>query len=163
MIVGIVFSCNNPAQKKDSSAASSSPDYPFKISKPDNWDIGSKENTLIVLQSLKAYESGKVDEWSTFYGDSVQMGYDGFDKKLSKDSLKALFLTNWKYNNVSINVRDWESVISKDKKDEWVTVWFSQSWETKDGIKDSIQAVNDFQVKEGKIVSDYMFTRKYHN
>ncbi len=34
-------------------------------------------------------------------------------------------------------MEDWESVISKDKKEEWVTLWYSQKWEDMKGKTDS--------------------------
>jgi ketosteroid isomerase-like protein len=57
---------------------------------------------------------------------------------------------------------DWESVISTDKKEEWVTVWYTQHWETKKGEKDSSAIINDMRLKDGKIIRLNEYTRKLH-
>jgi hypothetical protein len=57
---------------------------------------------------------------------------------------------------------DWESVISKDKSEEWVTLWYSQKWETPKGAKDSTDVIDDLQLKNGKIIRLSEYTRKTH-
>jgi hypothetical protein len=57
---------------------------------------------------------------------------------------------------------DWESVISKDKKDEWVTLWYRQKWEDNKGKSDSSDIVNDLKMKDGKIIRLDEYTRKLH-
>jgi hypothetical protein len=85
------------------------------------------------------------------------------DKKMPNDSLKAMFTSLWNtYKTISIKMDDWESVISKDKKDEWVTLWYTQHWETKAGVKDSSAIINDLKIKDGKIIRLDEYTRKFH-
>ncbi len=128
---GILFaSCNDQGtETKESTKDSTSPapaamNYPYIIKKPDNWDIGSQQNTMIVLSSLKAYENGNVDEALKDWADSVYLQFNAMDTTMSKGSIKAMFTkqrSNWKTMNVKMD--DWESVISKDKSEEWVTLW----------------------------------------
>lgn len=66
------------------------------------------------------------------------------------------------YKAVDIKMEDWESVISKDKSEEWVTIWYTEHWETKNGVKDSAAMVNDFKLSNGKIVKLDEYTRKLH-
>jgi hypothetical protein len=54
--------------------------------------------------------------------------------------------------NVTVYMQDWESVISKDKQDEWVTLWYKQVWTDKKGKMDSMEVVNDAKIVNGKIV-----------
>ncbi len=63
---------------------------------------------------------------------------------------------------MNIKMDDWESVTSKDKKDEWVTMWYRQRWEDNKGIKDSVDVVNDLKMKDGKIIRLDEYTRKLH-
>ena len=173
IMAGIAFSCNNEATTskeaaKDTMAVTAEPtpavmNYPYTIEHPDNWAVGSASNTLAVLTSLKAWEDGKVDESVKYFADSVQVKFDGFEKKLSNDSLRVFFAGARKaYKSVKIKMSDWESVISKDKKEEWVTVWYRQSWETSKGKKDSSDIINDLQLKDGKIVRLDEYSRKLH-
>ncbi|MDQ6889125.1 MAG: hypothetical protein M3Z56_02435 [Bacteroidota bacterium] len=59
-------------------------------------------------------------------------------------------------------MQDWESVISKDKSEEWVTIWYRQKWEDMNGRKDSTDVVNDLKLKNGKIMRLDEYTRKLH-
>ena len=54
------YKCN----RKDSTARRQRPqiNYPYTIDHPDNWDIGSTDNTMVALSALKAYENGNIDE-----------------------------------------------------------------------------------------------------
>jgi hypothetical protein len=63
--------------------------------------------------------------------------------------------------NLKLKVTDWESVVGKTKKEEWVTVWYIQSWTDAKGKADSIQLVNDMQIKAGKIVQLDEYGRRF--
>jgi hypothetical protein len=43
-------------------------------------------------------------------------------------------------------------VISKDKKDEFVTIWYYQTRTDKKGVTDSMGLINDMKIVNGKIV-----------
>ena len=171
-LAGIAFSCNNQGTDsksvmKDSSTTTISSDktmnYPYTIEHPDYWQVGSNANTLTALTALKTWELGKMDESLKYFGDSIRVQFDGLDKKMSNDSLKAMFSNGWNsYKTLNIKMEDWESVVSNDKKEEWVTLWYTQHWETKTGVKDSVAVINDLKIKEGKIVRLDEYTRKLH-
>lgn len=169
-ITGIAFSCNDNGTTtkeatKDSAAATTTTkmNYPYTIEHPDYWDMGSSSNTMAVLTSVKAFQDGNVAECVKYFGDSVHLKFDGLDKKVSHDSLQA-WLTKMRSDNKSMEVKmnDWESVVSKDKKEEWVTIWYRQKWEDMKGKKDSADFIDDLQMKDGKIVSLNEYTRKLH-
>jgi len=104
-----------------------------------------------------------MDESLKYFGDSIRVQFDGMDKKMSNDSLKAMLTNGWNsYKTVKERMEDWESVISKDKSEEWVTLWYTQSWETREGVKDSSAIINDLQIKDGKIIRLSEHTRKLH-
>lgn len=136
-------------------------DYPYTVDHPDNWDIGSPENTMVALSALKAYENGNIPEGMKYFGDSVQLQFDNLDKTLPADSVQALFTNSRNaHKTYSIKMGDWESVISKDKKEEWVTLWYTQKWEDMNGKSDSIAVVDDLKLKDGKIIRLDEYTRK---
>lgn len=171
-LIVMAWSCNNDSTAskdatKESTGATANtaatPNYPYTIDHPDNWEIGSTANTNTVLSSLKAWENGKMDEAAGYFADSVQAMFDGLDKKMSRDSLKAMFTAQYNmYKNVHVKMEDWESVISKDKSEEWVTIWYKQHWENKKGEKDSLSIIDDAQLKNGKIIRLVEYSRKLH-
>ncbi len=68
-LAAIAFSsCNNAgtdtkeANKDSTAPAPPTPvavNYPYTIDHPDNWDMGSKENTLVALNALKTFFIGR--------------------------------------------------------------------------------------------------------
>ena len=170
LLAVVACSCNNSGTAtkeagKDTTTSVTTPaaNYAYSIEKPDNWQIGSTANVGIALNCLKAWEEGKMDESLKYFGDTIRVQFDGLDQKMSNDSLKA-FLSSGRnsYKSVSEKMHDWESVISKNKSEEWVTLWYTQTWETKDGIKDSSAVVNDLQLRNGKIIRLSEYNRKLH-
>ncbi len=143
--------------KKDSTATTNADaevklDYPYTIEHPDGWDIGDPANSVMVLKSLKAYEMGNLDEAMQYFADSVQVNFDRYEAKLLKDSLKAMFAQTHKdLKGMRVKMYDWESVISKDKKEQYVSMWWQQSWDGKNG-RDSISVMDDVKIENGKII-----------
>ena len=169
LLCAIAFACNNGSTSSTNTTndstnadASTTPmNYPYIIDHPDYWDIGSSANTMTILSSLKAWEQGNIDESVKYFADSVLLEFDGPEAKVSNDSLKAIFSAGRKeLKNVKVDMKDWESVISKDKKQEWVTIWYTQHQETNDGKIDSAAIINDAQLKDGKIIRLSEYKRK---
>lgn len=165
----IFYSCNNESATttdatKDSTSAepaAAKMNYPYSIDHPDNWETGSTENTMAALSALKAYENGNIDECVKYFGDSVHLQFDGLDTKVSNDSLKAMFTrSRSELKSMEIKMDDWESVISKDKKTEYVSLWYKEIWEEAKGKEDSLAVMDDVQMKNGKIISLDQKSRK---
>lgn len=150
LMATIIFSCKNAEETKE---VTTDVTYPYSLEKPDNWDIGSKENTLLVMSALKAFEENKVEDCLSYFADTVKWRADYMDQTLPKDSLRVA-MTNLRNSLQAIQVKmgDFESVISKDKKDEWVTLWYTEIVTDKTGKTDSLAMVNDIKVSKGKIV-----------
>ena len=172
-LAGIAFSsCNNQgtetkeATKDSTTTAAAEPatlNYPYTIDHPDYWEMGTNQNTMVALGALKAFENGNIPETMKYFGDSVQLQFDGLDKTLPADSLQAMF-TNMRngYKSINVKMNDWESVISKDKKQEWVTLWYREKWEDTKGKTDSLDIIDDLKLKDGKIVRLDEYSRKLH-
>src|SRR5690606_6944567 len=136
-------------------------DYPYRIEHPDYWETGSTNNTMQVLTAIKAYENGNVEETVKYFGDSVRLQFHNMDETVSNDSLKAMFTrTRNSIKNMSLIMQDWVSVISTDKKVEYVTLWYREHWEDMNGKKDSVDVVNDLKMKGGKVIELSQYERE---
>jgi len=171
LLAAIAFtSCNTggtattDATKDSASSTAGGPmNYPYTIDHPDNWNIGSNANTMIALSALKAFENGDVAGSMKYFGDSVHLQFDALDKKLPADSMQAMLIAQRaSYKSLEIKMNDWESVISKDKEEEWVTLWYREKWEDMRGNKDSLDVIDDLKIKDGKIIRLGEFSRKLH-
>jgi hypothetical protein len=165
LLVYIGISCNNPDAKETATADSlgaAKTNYAYSIKKPDNWEIGSSQNTALALSSLKAFEENKIDESLSYFADSVVFKADYIDGKFSKDSLKGIMIFGRnKMTAFKVDMHDFESVISKDKKDEYVTLWYVQTFTDKKGKTDSTAVINDLKISNGKIVELTEATRHF--
>ncbi len=164
LMMYIVSSCTNPTDKsteKTNSVDTAKPVYAYSIKNPDNWDIGSSKNTEVALNALKAFENNKIDESVSYFGDSVAWRADNYDVKLSKDSLKAAFTSvRNELASIKVDMHDFESVISKDKKTEYVTIWYTEITTDKKGKTDSVALINDMKIVNGKIIELDEYFRK---
>jgi hypothetical protein len=166
LLCSIAFACNNEStnsagNSNNADTSATAVNYPYTIDHPDYWNIGSSANTMALLSSLKAWEQGNIDESVKYFGDTVLLEFDGPEMKLSKDSLRSLFSSDRaNTKSLKVDMKDWESVISKDKKEEWVTIWYTRHEETNDGKVDSAAIINDAQVKDGKIIRLAEYKRK---
>ncbi|MCX3265314.1 hypothetical protein OQZ29_11195 [Pedobacter agri] len=80
------------------------------------------------------------------------------DKGTKSQFLKDVTGEFARMRNLKIEMEDMESVINKDKTEEWVSLWYKQVTTTKDGKVDTIQLYNDFKLKDGKVqgMSEYV-------
>jgi hypothetical protein len=160
----VAMGCNNdakdakttdtPAPAADSKMADVKYDYPYTLDKPyQGWLPGDQQHAVSALKALKGFETGDIAGSVTYFGDSVELKFDNWEAKLSNDSLKKSFTAQRAgYSNVVIKMGDWESVISPDKKEEWVTMWYKQIETDKAGKVDSMAVVDDCKIMKGKIV-----------
>jgi hypothetical protein len=165
-LVSLLFaSCNSNSSKTETAAtgdtaatataAAANIDYAYMPGdrEPNSWEMGDPKNLELVLKSLKAWENGNLDEALSPFGDSVEVAFDGFEAKLSKDSLLKVFGPQRKsYASLRIHMNDYETVTSKDKKENWVTLWYKQVWTDTKGKTDSVSVVDDLKIENGKIV-----------
>ena len=129
-------------------------DYPYTLNKPyQDWQPGDQKHAVNVMKSLKAWETNNIAEAVSYFGDNVDLRFDNFHKTVPHDSLaNFLVMGRAEYTSVTIEMGDWESVISKDGKEEWVTLWYKQKFTDKSGKSDSLSVVNDAKIVNGKVV-----------
>lgn len=155
--------CNNKKTKNTDAAGTSAAapaDMPYTMEKPyRDWQPGDPKNAVTVAKMLKAWETKNVDECASYFADSSLMVFDNYRGKLSMDSLKTFLAGSLAdYASVKIKLEDWESVTSGDKSEEWVSVWYTQSWVDKKGVADSVNVIDDAKLENGKITvfSEYL-------
>ncbi|MEO7265294.1 MAG: hypothetical protein ABIW38_10295 [Ferruginibacter sp.] len=158
------FGCNDKSEKTDVStgdstkmASTASTDelvYPYTLDQPyKDWQPGDKQHTITVMNSLKAFAAGDIEGAMAGFGDSIDVRLDYYHGKLSHDSLRNFFTKDRaNFSSITIKMGDWESVISKDKKDEYVTLWYKQIMTDKAGKTDSLSVIDDAKMVNGKIV-----------
>ncbi len=150
-------SCTNKEQTNDANAAIDT--YAYNLEKPNNWEISDNTNTKNVLSALKAWETGQMSEAVKYFADTIHVKFDGMDQMMPNDSLKVFFEQIWN-DSFLINMKEWNSAVSKDKGTEKVTLTYGESWKNETGGKDSVDVINNFVVKDGKITTFDNYIRK---
>lgn len=127
---------------------------PIPLEKPyRGWQIGSTENVVAAMNSLKSFIDKDFTALAATIGDSLYVDFDNYQSKMSHDSA-----VNWftamrpQYSELKITMYDYVSVISADKSEEWVTLWYKQWWKNDKGVADSMNVVNDVKLKNGKMI-----------
>ncbi|UEG50986.1 hypothetical protein LK994_05795 [Ferruginibacter lapsinanis] len=158
-IAVFAMSCNNATTKENSTAAADTSsgkiDYAYLPANhpPDYWDRGDQKNIALVLKSLKGFETKNVEQALEPFADSVLWQVGNMDAKISKDSLRSMFTNDLKaIASIKIVMNDYESVISKDKKLEYVSLWYKQINTDMKGKVDSMICMDDAKIVNGKIV-----------
>lgn len=170
--IALLAACNDAGTAntaKDSTATTAAaekkamPTMPYTLSKPyKNWQPGDQQHALTVMNSLKAWENGDIPKSMEAFADSVEINFDNWVGKFSKDSLAKQFTTyRGTLSSAVIKMEDWESVIAEDKSEEYVTLWYKQYNTDKKGKTDSVFCINDAMIKNGKIASLSEAVRHY--
>ncbi|MBK8521984.1 MAG: hypothetical protein WAT20_11400 [Ferruginibacter sp.] len=152
-----VTSCNNSGEKSETKSADSTAtakyDYPYTLTEAyRDWQPGDQQHAVTAMKALKAYETGDIAATVAGFADSVNVRFDYFQAKMNNDSLKKFFANQRAmFTGMKIEMGDWESVISKDKKTEYVTMWYKQIWTDKNGKTDSLSVIDDCKIVNGKI------------
>jgi hypothetical protein len=156
-VAALIISCNSKTDSasKDTPTDSTTEKIEYAYQPdghaPDYWVHGNQLNVAMALKSLKGWETGNVAQAIEPFADSVRWAFDGFDQKISKDTLRAWLTDMWsKTSSIKVKMDDYEGVTGKDKKDEWVTVWYKQIITDKTGKIDSAYVVDDLKVENGK-------------
>lgn len=163
-----VVSCNNDDKSKTETTetkatAPADVKLPIPLAMPyKNWQIGSTDNVVAAMKSLKTFMDMDFTAMAATLGDSVELDFDNLQAKLSHDSTVNLFKAmRPMYNDLKVTMYDYVSVISEDKKEEWVTFWYKQNWKNEKGVADSMNVVNDVKLKDGKMIALYEKTSHF--
>jgi hypothetical protein len=159
-LVFALDSCNNADTKtaeattSDAAPAAAEVTLPYTLSAPyKGWSLGSNENVAAAMNGLKAFVDKDYTALAAATGDSLQLDFDLYQAKLSRDSAMKFFAdARNMYTDLTITMHDYVSVVSADKTYEWVTLWYKQSWKDAKGVADSVNVVNDIRMQNGKMI-----------
>ena len=156
----LLAACQNKETTATAGSSADTTKYPYTIKDPKEWEMNTDPaNLLLAMNTVKAFENLDTAALKPFLGDSINLVVDAYEfKGLKADFIKTAQMEMDKYKSLTITLQDRESVISKDKTEEWVSLWYKQVSETKDGKKDSVNFFNDFRIKNGKVIiwSEYV-------
>lgn len=153
LLVAIACNTPDPEQKAPEKAAINPADYPYQLKEAyKDWQPGKQENAILVLKMIKAWETKNAAECASYFADTVMMNTDFFADKMPNDSIRAFVESGYgKIASINVEMQDWESVVSADGKDEWVTLWYKQTIVGNDGKPEITNVVNDAKIVNGKI------------
>jgi hypothetical protein len=169
-VASALFACNSSDNKTSDEtkttetkvAAMSATDMPYQVKDWGDWQPGNMENAKTAMASLKSFCEGNLDACLQTFGDSVEMRFDNLLGKFSKDSLKKMIVNQRSMvKSIDVTMHDFESVKSKNGKEEWVTLWYQQKWQDQKGVLDSAVYVDDMKFENGKITVLDEKTRHY--
>ncbi|GEM_PF-626613 len=146
--------CNNPSPiGENNNDKSAKTILPYTKNSKFDWQFNpDKKNEAIVLNVFKAMENLDHETIGKHTADSIESNIDGVKFNGTRAQIMQLnknFFATLK--TLKVVPQDWRSVVNKDQTDEWVSVWFSQYWEDKEGKKDSVKVFNDIKLADGKI------------
>ncbi|GGI26428.1 hypothetical protein [Pedobacter mendelii] len=159
-LIVLFAACQNKEVKTTDSATSDTTKYPYAVKKVQNWAMNPDSKNLITAMTLiKTFENLDTSSMGKVLADSVWFDLDGYQFKGTKaEFLKQIQSEFNKMSGFKIQMEDAESVINKDKSEEWVSLWYSQISTTKTGKADTVNLFNDIKLKGGKVsgLSEYI-------
>ena len=152
----IVVACSNDNAASDTP----SPDapkketvsMPYKVEKTPDWEIGSDSNVAVAMNCLRAFETNDMNALGQYLADSVEFYVDTINFKGTKDELMKL-MTGFRNSleSISIDMKDYESVTSKNRGEEWVGLWYVEDIKPKGGKAFTQLSMDDVKIIGGKI------------
>jgi len=149
----VLFGCKPKAVDEVKTGSTEKLNYPFTPKYSINWQPGDEKNALIVLNCLKKYVAGDLKGTFENFADTVTFLGDQFYFHGKKDSLTKIFTgIRGDFATISKDFDSWMTTYYPDKKDTWVTLWYTERWTDKKGKKDSLYYVDDVLMRNGKIL-----------
>ncbi len=137
-------------------------DYAYTRTNKSNYVMGDPAQIQMVLTSLKAFETNNLDALVSNFSDTVELNFDNYHAKVSRDSAKTILANNRsRYDSYSINMHDWETVKSTNTEDEWVSLWYTEIYKEKGGKLDSVNVMDDVKIQDGKITEISGYIRRF--
>jgi hypothetical protein len=164
-----ILACNNDtAKSKDDKmeakveAATTTVDYPYKADYTTDFKVGDANNSKLVLDFFKLWETGNIDAMKPMLTDSVWIEFsDGSKVNATADSvLKMAKQYRSSLSKVEIKLDTWMPIHANDKNDDWVLVWEKDYNTDLKGKVDSMRVHSYWQVKNNKISGWSEFNQK---
>jgi hypothetical protein len=125
---------------------------PFVIYR--NWEQGDAENSQLIINTYKAWDSDSTGTMSSFFGDTTRFDLPDGRRFTTTNSTIESTLRKWRKNykettNIPFSLI---SLHNKDLDQQWVIAWTWNKWSHADGSKDSMLYCDNWRLKDGKIV-----------
>ena len=153
----LLFACNNESAtaettSSDTTATKEAVNLPYAVDRTPDWEIGDNSNVAIAMNTLKGFEQNDMAAVASNLADSVEFYSDGFAFKGTRDSLIQV-MTKYRnsYDTIIIRMQDYESVKSKNRGEEWVGLWYTETVTPKGGKTDSTMTMDDIKIVGGKV------------
>ena len=169
-ILSLIIACNSgpkedvssvaPAKDSTENGSSENVSYPYTASYSSKFEIGSANHANLILSLWKDWDNNTFDNSRNSFADTVTMYFwDGTRLHASRDSiLAAAKQMRGNYSKVASRVDAFIPLRSKDKNEDWVTVWGMETHTDKKGITDSINLQETWRLnKDGKADLVYQF------
>jgi hypothetical protein len=137
--------------KTDSSSVS----FPYTAGYSSKFVIGKDSNALTVLNNYKAWETGDMNAMKNTFGDSVALFFPNGDKFSGPRDSVMYYASKFRdsLSTVQIKMEAWIPLHVEDKNEDWVSVWYIETDNYKNGKVDSAYYQDDNMLdKNGKIV-----------
>ena len=104
------------------------------------------------MNCLRAFETNDMNAIGQYLADSVEFYVDTINFKGTKAELIKLF-TDFRgsLESYSVEMKDYESVKSKNRGEEWVGLWYVENAKQKGGKAYSLMCMDDIKIIGGKV------------
>ncbi|NTS39803.1 hypothetical protein HRG84_02705 [Flavisolibacter sp. BT320] len=134
------------------SAESENVSLPYTVAKTPDWERGSLANVALAMNTLKAYVDNNLTGIRQYLADSVEFYADNVAFKGTGDSLVKFFTAHRsKMDTIAVRMHDYESVRSKSRGEEWVSLWYTETNRPKGMAMDSAMVMDDIKIVNGKV------------
>jgi ketosteroid isomerase-like protein len=152
-------------QSNDSTASTSgnsSISFPYTANFSSKISIGKDSNSLVALNSYKAWEAGDMTALGNTLADSVEINFpDGSKFEGTRDSAVAMAKKfRDSLSSVKIDMDVWTPVHADDKNEDAVLAWYKETDTYKNGKVDSVYFHDINGIKNGKITFIESYARK---
>lgn len=157
LLASSLVACNNapietdPEEaKRDSLENAQRTSMPYNVPNQPDWERGNIENVAIAMRALKAYETADLNAMQQLMADSIEFHTDNFSFEGTRDSLiQMMKMGRDRYDSMAITMHDYESVKSKKRGEEWVSLWYTKT--QRGETVDSLFVMDDMKIVGGKV------------
>ena len=125
---------------------------PCKMNRTPDWEMGDPAHVATAMNTLKAFVDNDMSGIRQYLADSVEFYSDNIRFLGKRDSLIRFFTDmRSQLDTIEIDMQDYESVRSKGRGEEWVSMWYVETDHAKNGSRDSSMVMDDIKIINGKV------------
>jgi hypothetical protein len=119
-----------------------------------NWEPGDPENSHLILNAYKAWDSDSTGALASYFGDTTRFDLPDGRRFTTTNNTIEPTLRKWRKNyKETVNMPfSLISLHNKDLDQQWVIAWTWNTWRHSDGSKDSMLYCDNWRMKDKKIV-----------